>query len=144
MLFALGFVFMFTIGGLINNHLALPLTQSLFSALSPHTIIAGWGNGVRCNLRIQEEGFLDFTTICWELLTIMILAKIGPSSWQIGSRWQEFYFISVRKHNFELSAGNQLIFSNIIVGSSETIRSTRALLREDLVQVRKNSWAPSV
>src|SRR6478735_40082 len=39
MLFALGFVFMFTIGGLINNHLALPLK----------------------------------ITICWELLTIILL-----------------------------------------------------------------------
>lgn len=135
MLFALGFVFMFTVGGLIN-HLALPLTQSLLSAWSPHTIIAAWPDGARCN---QEEGFLDFTTICWELLTIMILARIGPSTWQIGPSWQEFYFISVTKHNFELSAGNQLIFSNIIVGSSETIRSTRGLLREDLVQVRKKA-----
>ena len=69
----------------------------------------------------------------------MILARIGPSSWQIGPSWQEFYFISVTKHNFELSAGNQLIISNIIVGSSETIRSTRGLLREDLVQVRKKA-----
>jgi group I intron endonuclease len=69
----------------------------------------------------------------------MILARIGPSSREIGPSWQEFYFISVTKHNFELSAGNQLIFSNIIVGSSETIRSTRGLLREDLVQVRKKA-----
>lgn len=135
MLFALGFVFMFTIGGLIN-HLALPLTQSLLSALCPHTIIAAWPDGARCN---KEEGFLDFTTICWELLTIMILARIGPMSREIGPRREEFYFISVTKHNFELSAGNQLIFSNIIVGSSETILSTRGLLREDLVQVRKKA-----
>lgn len=72
MLFALGFVFMFTIGGLINNHLALPLSQSLLSALSPHTVIAA-ARGDGALLRYQEEGFLDFTTICWELLTIMIL-----------------------------------------------------------------------
>ena len=59
MLFALGFVFMFTIGGLIN-HLALPLK----------------------------------TTICWELLTIILL---------------EFYLKSVKMYNFEQSAGNQKI-----------------------------------
>nr|YP_010119109.1 GIY-YIG endonuclease domain-containing protein [Erysiphe necator]QQY98172.1 GIY-YIG endonuclease domain-containing protein [Erysiphe necator] len=69
----------------------------------------------------------------------MILARIGPMSREIGPRREEFYFISVTKHNFELSAGNQLIFSNIIVGSSETILSTRGLLREDLVQVRKKA-----
>ena len=63
MLFALGFVFMFTIGGLLNNHLALHL-------------------------------YLEKTTVCWEVLTIMIL---------------EFYLISVKKHNFEQSAGNLLI-----------------------------------
>ena len=57
MLFALGFVFMFTIGGLLN-HLALPLK----------------------------------TTICWELLTIVLLG---------------FYIISVKMYNFEQSAGNQ-------------------------------------
>ena len=78
MLFALGFVFMFTIGGLHKNLIALPY-----------------------NL------FLDFTTICWELLTIMLL---------------EYYLISVTKYNFEGSAGNQKIFSNILVGSSETTR----------------------
>ena len=88
MLFALGFVFMFTIGGLLNNHLALPL-------------------------------LLEKTTICWEVLTIMIL---------------EFYLISVTKHNFEQSAGNLRIIPytrNILTvvlgyktwGSSETKRS---------------------
>ena len=67
MLFALGFVFMFTIGGLLNNHLALSL-------------------------------FLK-TTVCWEILTIMIL---------------EFYIISVKKPNFEQSAGNlQILPRNI-------------------------------
>ena len=44
LLFALGFVFMFTIGGLYINLIALPL-------------------------------YLEFATICWELLTIMILAE---------------------------------------------------------------------
>jgi hypothetical protein len=34
MLFALGFVFMFTIGGLIKNHLVLPMTSSIFSPQS--------------------------------------------------------------------------------------------------------------
>ena len=90
MLFALGFVFMFTIGGLLNNHLALPL-------------------------------LLEKTTICWEVLTIMIL---------------EFYLISVTMHNFEQSAGNLPIISNNINinamvlgyntwGSSEIICSPR-------------------
>ena len=88
MLFALGFIFMFTIGGLLNNHLARPL-------------------------------FLEKTTLCWEVLTVMIL---------------EFYLISVIKHNFEQSAGNlgiipyniniQAIASGYnIWGSSETKRS---------------------
>ena len=88
MLFALGFVFMFTIGGLLNNHLALPL-------------------------------LLEKTTICWEVMTIMIL---------------EFYLISVTMHNFEQSAGNLPIIphninNNAMVlgyntwGSSEIIRS---------------------
>ena len=75
MLFALGFVFMFTIGGLLNNHLALPL-------------------------------LLEKTTICWEVLTIMIL---------------EFYLISVTMYNFEQSAGNQRIKSNKIIGLGSTL-----------------------
>ena len=75
MLFALGFVFMFTIGGLIN-HLALPLKA----------------------------------TICWGLLTIILL---------------EFYLNSVTMYNFELSAGNQRIGKNIQVGTSETTRGPR-------------------
>jgi hypothetical protein len=108
LLFALGFVFMFTIGGLYNNLIALPL-------------------------------FLDLTTICWELLTITLL---------------EFYLISVKKHNFEQSAGNLRIFYNNIylepiksgrfrrynmLGSSETTRSTRSSFRENIVQVKKCS-----
>jgi group I intron endonuclease len=102
MLFALGFVFMFTIGGLLNNHLALPLLS-------------------------------DKTTICWEVLTIMIL---------------EFYSISVTKHNFEQSAGNLRILPYNIQamalgckmwGSSETKRSPRSSLREDIVRVKQDS-----
>ena len=73
MLFALGFVFMFTIGGLIN-HLVLPLK----------------------------------TTICWEVLRIILL---------------EYYMISVKMCNFKQSAGNQQINSFILVGTSETKRS---------------------
>lgn len=122
LLFALGFVFMFTIGGLYKNLIALPY-----------------------NL------FLDFTTICWELLTITLLY---------------FYSIPVKKHNFEQSAGNLgIFFKNILIeevnpervhcscryhcdysclfykilGSSETKRSTRSSFREDIVQVRKCS-----
>jgi len=72
MLFSLGFVFMFTIGGLIN-HLALPLK----------------------------------TTICWELLTIILLE-----------------LNSVTMYNFEQSAGNQQVL-NTSVGSSETTRGPR-------------------
>jgi len=102
MLFALGFVFMFTIGGLLNNHLALPLLS-------------------------------DKTTICWEVLIIMIL---------------EFYSTSVTKHNFEQSAGNLRILPYNIQamalgckmwGSSETKRSPRSSLREDIVHVKQDS-----
>lgn len=72
MLFSLGFVFMFTIGGLIN-HLALPLK----------------------------------ITICWELLTIILL-------------------VIVTMYNFEQSAGNQrLLINNSQVGTSETTRDPR-------------------
>jgi predicted glycosyltransferase len=77
MLFALGFVFMFTIGGLIKNHLALPMTTSIFSPESLPTN----------NLSAQgEDRFSYFTTICWELLTIILL---------------EFYLISVTMYNLE-------------------------------------------
>lgn len=107
MLFALGFVFMFTIGGLLNNHLALPL-------------------------------FLEKTTVCWEILTIMIL---------------DFYLISVKKHNFEQSAGNlEILPHNINIqtvdwgyntwGSSETKRSPHnSLLWENIVRVKNYSLA---
>ena len=94
MLFALGFVFMFTIGGLLI-HLALPLKA----------------------------------TICWELLTIMLLGY--------------YLLISVKMHNFELSAGNQrilLLSKSILVGTSETTRSPHILLWEDIVRVIKHSW----
>ena len=84
MLFALGFVVLFTIGGLLS-HLALPLK----------------------------------TTICWKLLIIMLLG---------------IYFIfPVKMYSFEQSAGNQRICKNILVGSSETKRSPRILVREDIV-----------
>jgi len=69
---------MFTIGGLINNRLALPLK----------------------------------TTICWELLTIIVF---------------EFYLNLATIYSFEQLAGNQRIGSNILVGTSETIRSPRGL-----------------
>jgi group I intron endonuclease len=96
---------MFTIGGLYNNLIALPL-------------------------------LLDLTTICWELLTITLL---------------EFSIISVKKHNFEQSAGNQRMFyKNIhiepgrfrhynMLGSSETTRSTRSSFWENIVQMKKCS-----
>ena len=80
MLFALGFVFMFTIGGLIKIHLVLPLK----------------------------------TTICWELLIIILL---------------EFYIISVKMYNFEQSAGNQQIKPFILVGTSETKRSPLNIIK---------------
>lgn len=91
MLFALGFVFMFTVGG-FSIHLALLLK----------------------------------TTICWELLTVMLLI---------------FYFlITVKTHNFEQSAGNQQIVyisKTFLVRTSETVRSTHIILWEDLVRVIK-------
>ena len=93
MLFALGFVIMFTIGGLLI-HLALPLK----------------------------------TTICWELLTIIVL---GFS-----------ILIPVTMYNFELSAGNQatLFFdSYVLLGTSETIRGPHKLLWEYIVRVIKSS-----
>jgi hypothetical protein len=96
MLFALGFVFMFTIGGL-TIHLALSLK----------------------------------TTICWKLLTIMLLG---------------IYLLNpVTMYNFEQSAGNQwtlFLESNVLVGISETRRGPRSLLREDIVRVIKNSLIP--
>jgi group I intron endonuclease len=96
MLFALGFVFMFTIGGLII-HLALPLK----------------------------------TTICWEVLTIVLLG---------------IYLLKpVKMYNFEQSAGNQptlFFLNNILVGTSETIRGPRNLMREDIVRVIKSLLIP--
>lgn len=89
MLFSLGFVFMFTIGGLLN-HLALPLK----------------------------------TTICWKLLTIILLG---------------FYIILVKMYNFEQSAGNQRIRENILVGTSETIRSPRQVIAGRYSPCNKNS-----
>jgi group I intron endonuclease len=88
MLFSLGFVFMFTIGGLIN-HLALPLN----------------------------------ITICWELLTIILLI--------------------VTMYNFEASAGNQrLLVNDSQVGTSETTRDTHITsMRRD--SPRKNSLIQS-
>ena len=73
---------MFTIGGLIKNHLVLPTLFFIKKVLK--------------------------TIICWELLTIILL---------------EFYMISVKMYNFELSAGNLQIKPFILVGTSETKRS---------------------
>ena len=57
------------------------------------------------------------TTICWKLLTIMLL---------------EIYLgISVTMHNFEQSAGNQQTLSyhtDVLVGTSETKRGPHNLL----------------
>lgn len=81
MLFALGFVFMFTIGGLIY-HLALPLK----------------------------------ITICWKLLTIIILGINICAS---------FVFTPVKIDNFEQSAGNPTKpwhRHSLLVGTSETKR----------------------
>nr|YP_010743673.1 hypothetical protein QAZ32_mgp20 [Diaporthe sojae]WET30419.1 hypothetical protein [Diaporthe sojae] len=54
------------------------------------------------------------TTICWELLTIILL---------------EFYMISVKMYNFEQSAGNQQIKPFILVGTSETKRSPLNIIK---------------
>lgn len=93
MLFALGFVFMFTVGG-FSIHLALLLK----------------------------------TTICWKLLTIMLLIL--------------YFWITVKTHNFEQSAGNLRIVyisKTLLVGTSETVRSSHIILWEDLVRVIKYS-----
>lgn len=95
MLFALGFVFLFTVGGLIN-HLALPLK----------------------------------ITICWKLLTIILL---GIN-----------LLIPVIMYNFEQSAGNQqtFLFYNVSVGTSETKRdpyTSCGASYEDIVRVIKRS-----
>ena len=84
MLFALGFVFMFTIGGLIKNHLALPMTTSIFSPESLAT--KNLSALAKKKEREGEDRFSYFTTICWELLTIILL---------------EFYLISVTMYNLE-------------------------------------------
>ena len=73
MTFALGFIALFTIGGL-KNLLALPLK----------------------------------ITICWELLTIILL---------------EIYMFSVKMYNFEQSAGKQRNKKIFLVRTSETIRN---------------------
>jgi group I intron endonuclease len=100
MLFSLGFVFMFTIGGLKNNHLALPLK----------------------------------ITICWKLLTIILL------------------FI-VTMYNFEQSAGNQrLLIKNSLVGTSETTRDPRTFYtrryspcnRNSLIQIQTTFKKPNI
>jgi hypothetical protein len=133
MLFALGFVFMFTIGGLLNNHLALPRLRRPARAREPQALLqrpcrvfALLCAGLlliffeKKNLFFSRSAEkLEKTTICWEVLTIMIL---------------EFYLILVTKHNFEQLAGNlRIIPNNINIqtmalgyktwGSSETKRS---------------------
>jgi len=89
MLFALGFVVLFTIGGLIIN-LALPLNA----------------------------------TICWKLLILTLLWK--------------YYIFQVIMLSFEQSAGNQKRLNNILIGSSETTRSTHISIWEDIVQKIRN------
>nr|YP_009262084.1 GIY-YIG endonuclease [Chrysoporthe deuterocubensis]AMX22159.1 GIY-YIG endonuclease [Chrysoporthe deuterocubensis] len=69
------------------------------------------------------------TTICWELLTIILL---------------EISLILVTMYNLEQSAGNQRIEKNILVITSETTRGPRSTLREDIVQVKKYSLRRSL
>ena len=88
MLFALGFVFMFTVGGLIN-HLALLLK----------------------------------ITICWELLTIILLKLL---------------LNLVTMFNFEQSAGNQRVLTTL-VGSSETTRDPRNIFTRRYSPWNENS-----
>nr|AMX22260.1 GIY-YIG endonuclease [Cryphonectria parasitica] len=64
------------------------------------------------------------TTICWELLTIILL---------------EISLISVTMYNFEQSAGYLRIEKNILVRTSETRRGPRSTLWEDIVHVKKYS-----
>lgn len=61
------------------------------------------------------------TTVCWELLTIMLLGI--------------FFKFPVTMHNFEQSAGNQRMLTCILVGSSETISSPKIkIIFEDIVR----------
>jgi len=110
MLFSLGFIVLFTIGGLLKNHLALPLK----------------------------------TTVCWELLTIMLLGTLGgllrypPQASLLAQRGCGTYHrgeFPVTMHNFEQSAGNQRMLTCILVGSSETISSPKIkIIFEDIVR----------
>jgi group I intron endonuclease len=93
MYFALGFIFMFTIGGLIKIHLVLPLK----------------------------------ITICWEILTIILL---------------KLNIISVTMYNFELSAGNQRVKKYTLVGTSETRRDPRNIFMRRYSPRNKNSFNP--
>jgi len=95
---------MFTIGGLIKNHLVLP---TLFFTLRPST-------GLACPSPGRKVKKVLKTIICWELLTIILL---------------EFYMISVKMYNFEQSAGNQQIKPFILVGTSETKRSPLNIIK---------------
>jgi group I intron endonuclease len=95
LLFALGFVFMFTIGGLIN-HLALPtLFFSFFFDMISMKLLE------KKNQKVLK------ITICWELLTIILLNHL------------------VKMYNFEQSAGNQRINKSVLVGTLETTRDPR-------------------
>gem|GEM_PF-5153636 len=70
-------------------------------------------------------------TICWKLLTIILLVI--------------YLLNTVTMYNFGQSAGNQPTFfyeSNVLVGTSETKRGPRILLREDIVRVINSSLIP--
>ena|ERR1700712_4812819 len=120
MLFALGFVFMFTIGGLLN-HLALPTLFFLSYMLALHINKALLYIEVRLRTlrairtEVCRRKKVLKTTICWDLLTIILLG---------------IFFFPVKMYNFEQSAGNQqtLFFNNVLVGTSETKRGPHNLL----------------
>lgn len=96
MLFALGFVFMFTIGGL-KYHLVLPLK----------------------------------TTICWELLTIMVLETYSYAS---------YAFSLVKIHNFEQSAGNRTLRVRILPDKDNILVGTPETKRSPLIKGRYSPW----
>lgn len=102
MLFALGFLFLFTVGGL-KNLLALPLKTTICWKLLTMILL-----------------IILFYNIIY--LMISYLIKVGRVIYLIISYFVLQGKILVKMYYFEQSAGNQQICKYILVGSSETTR----------------------